>query len=561
MRSRRIVIAALVFLAYLAQNALSEAAEQATPQADAKAAAAAPDKGKQESSTPRSDHYRERTPNSALLSGGKAPWSLFRTYRSDLTARIDKVHGPVPEFWIDAAWAAAGMKAGMIPEKHHAKVAGAIVEMWTESPKGARYGHKGIQSYVTKKHGIDVAGNIMIARTNPPQRSQMAVRRKLMKMICLMHEFQEVLLETADKYKDAVMPGYTHIRHAQPTTLGHYLMSVYDPIDRSVKTLEDGYHLMSLNELGCGALAGTSWHIDRELVSEYLGCEGLLENTNDAVGYTDGYVVVTAGAVNILTVMSRMALELEHWSTMEYDFMDFKIGAGSFMMPNKRSNQGILEETAESASVALGALVEVVAMGTKLPQGDMNPVAYAMKDGTLRALERVDRSVEPYLYKFPSMIVKRDVMLATAREGYSCSTELANVLVREYELDYRTAHDIVNHFVLESAKQGIPSQEADIEIFQAAAQEVVNRKLDMSEQKLRETLDPVHFVEVTDIRGGVSPKEVARMIADRREKLQAARARQLARIEKLEQGRAKLLADLRELCETPTKETSQESSQ
>jgi len=561
MKSQRIAIAALVLLAWSARGPAAQAADPSASQTGTEAVAAAPDEGKQQVSTPRSDYYRQKTPNSALVSGGQAPWTLFRTYRSDLTARIDKVHGPAPEFWIDAAWAAASMKAGMVPEKDHAKVAGAIVEMWTERPEGAKYGHKGIQSYVTKKYGIDVAGNVMIARTNPPQRSQMAVRRKLMKMICLVHEFQEVLLETADKYKDAVMPGYTHIRHAQPTTLGHYLMSVYDPIDRSVKTLEDGYHLMSLNELGCGALAGTSWDIDRELVGEYLGCEGLLENTNDAVGYTDGYVVVTAGAVNILTVLSRMALELEHWSTKEYDFLDFEIGAGSFMMPNKRSNQGILEETAESSSVALGALVEVVSMGTKLPQGDMNPVAYAMKDGTLRALARVDRSVEPYLYKFPGMIVKRDVMLATAREGYSCSTELANVLVREYKLDYRTAHDIVNHFVVESAKQGIPSQEADMEIFQAAAQAMVNRKLDMSEQKLRQTLDPVHFVEVTDIRGGVSPKEVARMIADRRDKLKAARARHLARIEKLEQARAKLLADLRELYEKSAKETSEDARQ
>jgi len=497
-----------------------------------------------------SDYYYKRIPHSAKISGGQAPWSLFRTYRTNLTARIDKVHGPAPEFWIDAAWAAASMKAGMIPERDHAKVAGAIVEMWTKRPEGAQYGHKGIQSYVTKKHGINVAGNIMIARTNPSQRSQMAVRAKLMKMICLMLEFQQVLLETADKYKDAVMPGYTHIRHAQPTTLGHYLMSVYDPIDRSFKTLEDGYHLMSLNELGCGALAGTSWDIDRDLVSEYLGCEGLIENTNDAVGYTDGYVIVTAGATNILTVLSRMALELEHWSTMEYDFMDFEIGAGSFMMPNKRSNQGILEETAESASVAVGALMEVVSMGTKLPHGDMNPVAYAMKDGTLRALERLDRSVEPYLYKFPSMIVKREVMLATAREGYSCSTELANVLVREYGLDYRTAHEIIHHFVTESAKKDVPSQEADIEIFQAATQVVVNKKLDMSEQKLRKILDPVNFVEVTDSRGGVAPKEVARMIAERKAKLVEARKRNLARIEKLERAREKLLADLRELCET-----------
>jgi len=69
-----------------------------------------------------------------------------------------------------------------------------------------------------RRYGMKVAGDVMIARTNPPQHQQMAVRRELLKMICLMHEFQEILLETADKHKQTVMPGYTHIRHAQPTT-------------------------------------------------------------------------------------------------------------------------------------------------------------------------------------------------------------------------------------------------------------------------------------------------------------------------------------------------------
>lgn len=532
----------------------SQDAEQDAAKPDQEQVIPVRNQGSSQVETPRSDYYRQRTPEAALVTKGKAPWVLFRTYKSDLTKRIGEVHGPGTGLWIDSAWAIMEMRAGVIPKRNHAKVAGAMLELWEEHPEGNFYGHKGLQKYVAKKHGMKVAGDIMIARTNPPQHQQMEVRRKLLKMICLMHEFQQVLLETADRHKDAVMPGYTHIRHAQPTTLGHYLMSVYDPIDRSMKTLEDGYHLMSLNELGCGALAGTSWNIDRDLVSEYLGCEGLVENTNDAVGYTDGYVVVTSGAVNILTVLSRMALELEQWSTTEYDFMDFEIGAGSFMMPNKRSNQGILEESAESASVGLGALVEVVSMGTKLPHGDMNPVAYGMKEGTLRALDRIDRSVEPYLYKFPSMIVKRDVMLATAREGYSCSTELANELCRSFKLDYRTAHDVVNKFVVESARQGIRSREASIDVFHQVTQEVIGRKLNMTEPRLRELLDPVYFVNATRSRGGVAPVEVARMIADRRKKLAEARTRNLARIETLENGQKQMLSDLRDLCDSPRKQ-------
>jgi argininosuccinate lyase len=492
-----------------------------------------------------SDSYRRRVPEAALVTGGKAPWVLFRTYKSQLTDRIDAAYEPTPEFWLDSAWAVMLMKTEVIPRANHGIVAGAILELWEKRPTGKFYGHKGVQAYVENKYGINVAGDLMIARTNPPQRQQMAVRRKLLKMLCLMRTFQRILLETADQHKHAVMPGYTHIRHAQPTTLGHYLLSVYDPIDRSVNSLEDGYHAMSLNELGCGALAGTSWPIDRELVSTYLACEGLIENTNDAVSYTDGYVQVTAAATNIMAVMSRMALEMEQWSTLEYDMIDFEIGAGSFMMPNKRSNQGILEKTAEGASVTLGALMEVASMGTKLPQGDTNPLAYRLKNGTLRALDTIDECIEPYLYKLPTMIVHEDKMLALARHGYSCSTELANVLVRTNGLDYRTAHDVVNHFVVESAKQDIPSSEADINLLQQAAQSVVAKELKITETELRQALDPVHFVNATKSQGGVSPEEVTRMIADRAKKLDAARGRNLQRIDRLHNARKRMLADLK----------------
>ena len=519
------------------------------------ASAETPEKNKANPAPSRLEYYRQQVPKAARVDGGKAPWVLFRPYRSELTERIDRIHQPGESAWIDAAWAIMELKTGIIPEQNRQKLASAILELWETHPAGSFYGHKGLQAYVTKKHGINVAGDVMIARTNPPQRQQMAVRRKLLKVICLMHEFQAVLLETADEYKNAVMPGYTHIRHAQPTTFGHYLLSVYDPIDRSVKMLENGYSAMSLNELGCGALAGTSWPIDRELVSTYLGTQGLIENTNDAVSYSDGYVMVTAAATNVMTVLSRMALELEFWSTQEYDFLDFEIGAGSFMMPNKRSNQGTLEEVLEGTSKVLGDLVQVASMGMRIPHGDMQPMAYRMDDGTLDALKQIDLYVEPLLYKFATIIVKEDVMLATARQGYSCSTELANELCRQFGLDYRTAHDVVNHFVVESAKQGIPSREANLDVFQQACETVLHRKLDINEARLREVLDPTYFVKVTDCRGGVAPEEVARMIEVRKKKLAESRARNLARIEKLEDAKQRMLADLREICELPKKPT------
>jgi argininosuccinate lyase len=476
------------------------------------------------------------------------PWLIYSQYgfKNPLTDRIDKVHYPAHLPWINTAWTVMQMKTGIIPEKNIKKVSGALLEFW-ENPESKYHDLYGLQSFVSERHGIEVGGDLMIARTRPPMRQQFAVRHELMKMICLMHDFQQVLLETASKHTKTVLPGYTHIRHAQPTTLGHYLMSVYDPIDRSMKIVEDGYKAMSLNELGCGALAGTSWPVDRELVSRYLGLEGLLENTNDAVSYTDGYVLLLAGLTNIVTVISRMGLEMEFWSGLEYDFMDFEIGAGSYMMPNKRGNQTYLENPAVAVAQMLGNLNEVASMGIRIPHGDMQPMAYNMQSATTNAIGVINKHINPFLYHFPGMKVHAEKMLETARKGYSCASELANEIGRRFGIDYRTSHDIVHVFVLLSSEKSIPSENADIREFQKAAQKVVGRKLNISEKELRTILDPVHFVEVTNSQGGVSPSEVMRMINDRWQKLEQARQRHIDRIIKLEEGKSRMMSDLRDL--------------
>lgn len=244
-----------------------------------------------------------------------------------------------------------------------------------------------------------------------------------------------------------------------------------------------------------------------------------------------------------------MGLEMEFWSGLEYDFMDFEIGAGSYMMPNKRSNQTYLENTTVAAAQMLGNVTEVVSMGIRIPHGDMQPIAYNMQSPVLDAIALVNKHIKPFLYHFPGMIVHADKMLEAAREGYSCSTELANEIVRRFDIDYRTAHDIVHVFVLSSDKKNIPSREADINEFQNAAQKIVGKELKFSQKQLRTILDPVHFVEVTNSQGGVSPSEVGRMIEDRWQKLEQARELHLNRIEKLEQGKTLMIADLKELYE------------
>jgi argininosuccinate lyase len=295
------------------------------------------------------------------------------------------------------------------------------------------------------------------------------VRHQLMKQLCRIYDLQDAALDLAEQHIDTIMPGYTHFRHAQPTTFGHYLLSVADAIARSTTTLEHGCHLMSLNEMGCGALAGTSWPIDRDLVTEYLGMDGLIENANDAVSYTDGYLVVVCGLTNVTNIASRAALDLSYWSGMEYGFLDIGFRRGtSFMMPQKDGNPNSMEFVRTRAGQLIGHLTSVATAGLRAPHGDVFEMLY-IAEPTLAALEATEVCVSELANELRGMDVHKDRMLSLIRESYLAATELANQVVRDHGMGYRTAHDIVHRFVVASREQRIPATEARSELLDEAA--------------------------------------------------------------------------------------------
>lgn len=466
---------------------------------------------------------------------------------TDWPDRIDRIHDIGCSDWLTAAWATMLTRQGIVPERHAPEVARTLLEMLDAPCPNWREGYfYKRQAWLIERLGDEAAGNLMIARTMPPGEQVMFVRWHLMKCMCQIHEMQRALLDTTEEHAGTIMPGYTHSRHAQPTTFGHYVLSVLDAVDRGAETLEQGYRLMSLNEMGCGALAGTSWPIDRDLVSQYLGMEGLIENANDAVSYTDGYLVVVCGLTNITNVVSRLALDLAFWSGVEFGFLELGHHGVSFLMPQKSTNPDPLEGIRLYAGKMIGSLTSVAVAGLREPHGDGHGMLH-MEDATLEALEVAGLCLPLVTREMRQLKVDRERMAAVIGDSYIASSELANQLVREYELDYRTAHKIIHRFVLASREAEVPATQARAEMLEHAAEDVTGERLGLTDSCLRELLDPAHFVEVTDSKGGVAPREMARMVADREGKLQAARTRHLARIEKLEQAQARMIADLQAL--------------
>jgi argininosuccinate lyase len=465
----------------------------------------------------------------------------------DFIERIDKIHEVGYDDWITAAWATMLMKQGIVPSNDASKAAQVILNMLkepdTERISGWDYFMK-TQEFFNQELGKDIGGNLMVVRTTPPARQTVYIRSFLLKRMCQIYDMQLSFLELAEEHIETVMPGYTHERHAQPLTFGHYLVSVFDAIQRSMETVELGYQQMNLNEMGAGALSGTSWPIDRNLVSEYLGMEGLIENTNDAVSYTDGYLVVVSGLTNITNVLSRVALEFTYWSGEEYGFLEIGNKGTSFLMPQKSNNPNGMEILQLKAGQMTGHLMATAVAGLRVPHGDSHHMLN-LEGPTKEALTTAEHCILNMTSEINKLQINEERMLELIQESYIASTELANQLVRDYKIDYRTAHEIVNKFVLTSEEKSITATKAKAELLDNAANEVIGEKLGMTDERLRELLDPKHFIEMTNCVGGVAPQEVNRMITDRFQKLDGYKEKLEEKIRFLEKAQEKLISDLR----------------
>jgi argininosuccinate lyase len=261
-----------------------------------------------------------------------------------------------------------------------------------------------------------------------------------------------------------------------------------------------------------------------------------------------------------MSVVSRLALDLNIWSTMEYGFLEVGMGprkprpieeggigrSTSFFMPNKAGkglNAAMLERTRVGAAQLAGLVTEAVTMGMRTAHGDMHEMLH-MIDSAGRAIDLTDEYMGIYISLFPKIKVHKDRMLEMARTGYSCATELSNVLVMKYGIDSRTAHHIINEFCIESDENDIPSSKANLAIFDKWSEEIIGRKTGMGEDELRKCLDPVNFIHTHRTQGGVSPKETKRMLSERYARLEEYLARHESRVRKLEDAKEKIVSDL-----------------
>jgi len=392
-----------------------------------------------------------------------------------------------------------------------------------------------MEAFVVERTGEAVGGKMHTGRSRndlEPTVLRITARAAINETIEGVIALREILFLRASEYVETIMPGYTHLQHAQPISLAHYFVAVADMFERDIHRLEEAYKRTNLSPLGAGALATTGFPIDRERTAELMGFDALIENSLDAVSSRD-FSQETVGSLSILlTNLSRFAMDLILWSTYEFGMVELgdAFSSISSIMPQKK-NPVMAEAIRGSASRIYAHLERIQTVLRALPQGICRDIGEA--DVLLEALQEASSIIKVAGGITTTLIIKTDVMKRRAGEGFATTTELADVIVRERNLSFRTAHRIVGNVVRRAVEQGKESEYITVKTIDEAAIEVTGKPLHLEEKSILEALDPCENVRRRNIRGGPAPTEVSRMIEDRVRRIKEEKMRSEDRVRRL----------------------------
>ncbi len=274
------------------------------------------------------------------------------------------------------------------------------------------------------------------------------------------------LLKVMEEHIDTYMPGFTHLQKAQPITLAHHIGAYFEMFDRDFSRLSDIRNRMNYCPLGSGALAGTTYPLDREYTATLLGFAGPTLNSMDSVADRDYLIELLSALSTIAMHLSRFCEEIIIWNTNEYRFVeiDDSYSTGSSIMPQKK-NPDIAELIRGKAGRVYGALVSMLTTMKGIPLA-YNKDMQEDKELTFDAIDTVKGCLALFTGMISSMSFRKDVMEASAKNGFTNATDAADYLVN-HGVPFRDAHGVVGQLVLFCIEKGIALDDMTLEEYKA----------------------------------------------------------------------------------------------
>ncbi len=313
----------------------------------------------------------------------------------------------------------------------------------------------------------------------------------------------QALLKTANAHTGSVMPGYTHLQKAQPITLAHHLMAYAEMFHRDVGRINDCVGRTDVMPLGSGALAGSTYPLDRDMVKDELGFAEISRSSLDAVSDRDFCIEFCACASMIMMHLSRFCEELVLWSSDEFRFieMDDAYSTGSSIMPQKK-NPDCAELIRGKTGRVYGDLTALLTIMKGLPLA-YNKDMQEDKEATFDALDTVLACLELFTQMFASLRFNAEAMRKGASRGFTNATDAADYLVKK-GVPFRTAHEIIGALVLGCIERGAAIEDLTLEELQEFSKEF--------DEDIFEAISLDTCVAGRKLTGGPAPETVARHI-------------------------------------------------
>ena len=317
----------------------------------------------------------------------------------------------------------------------------------------------------------------------------------------------ETLMNMCEKNLETFMPGFTHLQKAQPVTLAHHLGAYTEMFLRDRSRLDDLYKRMNTCPLGAGALAGTTYPLDRDFTAKLLGFDRPTRNSMDSVSDRDHVIELLSALSMIMAHLSRFSEEIILWNSNEYRFVeiDDAYSTGSSIMPHKK-NPDIAELVRGKTGRVYGALVQILTTVKGLPLA-YNKDFQEDKELTFDAVDTVRDCLELFEGMIRTMRFNKDVMDRSARSGFTNATDAADYLVRK-GVPFRDAHGIIGRLVLKCIEENISMDELSLEQYREESSAF--------EEDIYEAISLRTCVEKRNTKGAPGPEQVREMLREQR---------------------------------------------
>lgn len=412
------------------------------------------------------------------------------------------------------AWAQAIFEVGVLTEQELTQLTSALNELKLsveENPQqilasDAEDIHSWVELQLIDKTG-DLGKKLHTGRS---RNDQVATDLKLWckemggDLLFALVNLQQAMMNLAEREKNTVLPGYTHLQRAQPVTFGHWCLAYVEMFNRDIGRLKDALYRLDVSPLGSGALAGTAYPIDRNALAHRLGFRTATMNSLDAVSDRDHVIELLSAASISMMHLSRFAEDLIFYNSGEAGFVEMSdlVSSGSSLMPQKK-NPDACELIRGKAGRVFGSLTGMLTTMKALALA-YNKDMQEDKEGLFDAMDTWLECMQMATLVADGLKVNRARTLAAAQQGYANATELADYLVGK-NIPFREAHHIVGEVVLAAIDKGVPLEGLTLAQLQTFSDQI--------EQDVYQHLSIESTLDKREALGGTSRAQVEKALA------------------------------------------------